>query len=243
MYGLIINLILLMVIFSCSPSEADLEEADRLIESRHYAEALPLLQAELLKDFSDTTQYERIRHRIFLVHKGQFFEDLVRYRREKAWSMAAVELSRLDSVLRTIPEDSSRLFRFDYYIYHSEVDSVLGDREAWSMALYLATQFPLGNEETIRDIFAKLAFYQAEQADLEKAIDMMDSMMRAIQIRSMEPSFKSAFYLYMEGEFENALNQLKQIPVSEKDRHWKRLERFLEKYHNQLKQQNRFKLW
>jgi hypothetical protein len=243
MLRLILHLSFLALLFSCSSPQADLEEADRLIETGEYDKALVLLQKELMKEYGDTTQYARVRHRIFLVHKGQFFTDLERYRRQEAWKKAEAELVRLDSILQHIPGDSSRLFRFDYYIYRSEVDSMLGNMEAWSKNLHKATQFPLGSEEAVRNIFGRLAFYHAGREDMQKALEMMDSMLRTIQVRSLEPSLKSAFYLYMEGAFEDALGALKDLPASKKDRHWGRLEQFLSQYHNQLKQANRFKLW
>lgn len=236
-------IIILLFLLYCSQKEADLEEADQLIQSGQFNEALSLLREEMNKEYADTSQYDRIRHRIFLAQKGLFFKDVEALSGKGAWEPAGTGLKKLDSILQSLPQDSSKLYRFDYYLYKARVDSVLNGKEEWAKTLFQATHYPLGNPEQMKDIFIRLAFYHGKKENFDKARDMMAYMLRTIPVGSLDGPLKSALYFYMEGKFSQALGQLQKIPSNEKDRHWKRMERFLERYHEQLSTQNRFKLW
>jgi len=233
----------LLFILGCVSEEADLGPADQLLQSEQYDQALIVLNNALKNEYSDTTQYDRIKHRIFLAHKGKFFIPLNLVIKRKDWAGVKSEIHRLGQVLKSMPADSSRNYYFDYYCLKAVTDSALNDKKSWMRSLTEAIQFPLAEKKREKDILGRLARHHAEEQDFSKALDLMDRMMSKMIISELTESLKMIFYIYQEGKFKTAGQLLSELPDGQKDVHWKRLEIFLNSHHKQLKQQDRFKLW
>ncbi len=152
-------------------------------------------------------------------------------------------LEKLSRELESMPEDSARRYYFDFYQYKARIDSIQSGEDAWAVSLKKALHYPTDDHIRIRDIYGMLVSYHAGKDELRKALEMMDKMLRTMRMPELDARLKRSFYLYLDGKFESALQILKNIPDEEKDRYWKQLESFLVVYHNQLKPEDRFKLW
>jgi hypothetical protein len=47
----------------------------------------------------------------------------------------------------------------------------------------------------------------------------------------------------MDGQYDKALEYIKEVPQEKKDKHWQNVEKFLGKYSDKLTMEDRFKLW
>lgn len=233
----------ILCLLNCGPEKADLSAVDEYIRNGQYEDAIKALNHELVKEFSDSTEYDRIHHRLFLARKGQFFNTLDNRMKSRDWESARMELNRLNQLLTSSMKDSARYFYFDFCRLKSRVDSAQQDTAQWVESLLKATEYPLADRETVKDIYGRLAEYYAGREKISRARDMMDKLMRKMSVGNLDKPFKTVFYQYMDGHFRDALKTVSAIPDSEKDRHWRRLELFLSKYHTQLNTEERFNLW
>ncbi|MCD4691602.1 MAG: hypothetical protein K8R79_01715, partial [Calditrichales bacterium] len=107
---------------SCSDKKADLAQADQYIDQKKYDLAMQLLNQELEKEFSDTTEYQRIKQRIFIIKKQRFFAALDSSIFKRDWKEAARQIKQLKNRLKNMEQKVSRKYYFDFYYKKSLVD-------------------------------------------------------------------------------------------------------------------------
>jgi hypothetical protein len=149
----------------------------------------------------------------------------------------------LDSTLK----DSSQKIRYFYgfHLYHKKslLDSVLNKKQAYWNDQKKCLQFPSANTALVRLKYEALGLYLAQQDSLEEARAMFDRSLRKIRLSKLNTAEKKIYFAYMEGHFEECLHALQSFPDNAKDKHWKNLQTFLNRYGKKLTLDERFKLW
>lgn len=232
-----------LLLVSCSDKKADLAQADQYIDQKKYDLAIQLLNQELRKGFSDTTEYQRIKQRIFIIKKHRFFAALDSSIFKRDWKEAARQIKQLKNRLKNMEQKVSRKHYFDLYYKKSLVDQHLNDEEAKISSLKKALKYWTNRHDLIQTIYEELAFYYAQKNEMVKAREMLDKSLRKTDIINLKGNLQKAFYSYMDGQYDKALEYIKEVPQEKKDKHWQNVEKFLEKYSDKLTMEDRFKLW
>ncbi|MCD6375659.1 MAG: hypothetical protein J7L94_09040 [Caldisericaceae bacterium] len=236
-----ISFAFLIFLVACS-SEPDLTTIDRLIANGKFSQARKLIEQELQKEWSDTLQYKRLKYRLLKSEKGAVFaaiDSLIKINPNQALQ----RLAQLEDSLKRMKTEKQKYFYFDLYRKRARIYKEQGQDSLWFQQCYKALRSFTDQYELKQDLFEQCAFYLAAKGKANQGLKMLDGSFREIRLHQLNPQLKKVYYAYMNGEFEKALTLLKNFPVSQKDRHWLNLERFLENYGQMLSKEERFKLW
>ena len=234
---------ILITILSCTERTANLEKADSLAARGMYAQAEKELKNALIKTYSDTLQYARIRNRIKNIRRFRFFKPLDSLLRVNNWPQAFSEWQRLNRALKDSSEEVKRFYGFELFHKKSIIDSALNRANVYWDDLKEGLKFPSAKIALVRLKYETLGLHLAKQDSLEEARAMFDRSLRKIRLSKLSTAESKIYFAYMEGHFENCLRELKSLPDSLKDRHWKNLQFFLDNYGKTLTLDERFKLW
>lgn len=245
MYIRLFQLVLIPIIFlsACKDKPTDLHEVDQLIKQKLYGRAGEILNIELAKDFSDTLHYSKIKNRLNIIQRLQFFKSLDDLTEQNKWQRSQAMWLRLKSSLNDSLKETRRLYGFALFHKKSMIDSALRQTDSYWQNLRKSVLYPTTSKKLLRGNFEKLGLQLAEQDSIKKARIMFDKSFRMIRISTIDKELSAAYFLYMEGKFRLCLAKLNQVSDKNKDAHWRRLEEFLTLYTDKLTLDERFKLW
>lgn len=234
---------LCLFITKCSEKEANLEKVDSLITIGDYIQAGKILRNFELQSYSDTIQVKRIKHRIKILNRKKYFNNIDILIENKEWSKSRENLDDLKIKIKKMNIKRMSAYYFDYFFRLSVVDSAHNEQDAVINSMENALEYPTSEHETLLVIYEKLAFYYAENDKMIKARENLDKALRKTDLSTIDPGLQKVFSFYMNGDFLKAKQLIINISDSVKDKHWKTTQLFLEKYGDKLTMEERFKLW
>jgi len=232
-----------LYLLSCAEKTAELDEVDRQIEQKNYAQAKQLVLVKQQKSFSDTLQYARIKARLQRLEHLIYFQKLENLIFRKNWTEAEtlsirMQIGLTDSTFKSDPE-----YYFSLFHWRAVIDSALNRPDSSQVYLQKAIQLPTTQRYFLQDDLEKLGLILAKQDSLVTARRLFDQSLRMTRVSQLDTVLQNIYYLYMDGKFNECLKQFREIPDSLKSKRWKNLHLFLEKYGDQLTLDERFKLW
>ncbi len=227
--------------FSCS-SKDEIKDIDQLIQQGHYKRARTLLKEILKQEWTDTLQYKRLKYRLIKVEIAELFNEIDSIIKVNN-ALALRRLVKLEDSLKNINPARAKYYYFDLYWRKANILKNQGNDSLWFVEISKALNTFTDRYQLKRSLYEECAFYLAQKGEFDHGLKMIDASFRSIDLTSLHPFLKKAYYAYFNGKFAKALKLLQQVPEKDKDQHWLNLENYLKNYGHRLSIEERFKLW